>query len=149
MSRDADFPLAAGLSRLVQPGLADLVAGRPSSLLDAVTPTTALLLRHWFEDDQAALRTLNFHEGQRAGILHIVYAHEVLRTRRLQDLYQQIAPQALLAGGVLGEVTRHRHNHPKYAAKMATGTGKTWVLNALLIWQYLNKIANPDDERFT
>ncbi|MDR3063191.1 MAG: DEAD/DEAH box helicase family protein [Methanobrevibacter sp.] len=25
-----------------------------------------------------------------------------------------------------------------YAVKMATGTGKTWVLNAILIWQYLN-----------
>ena len=36
-----------------------------------------------------------------------------------------------------------------YAAKMATGTGKTWVLNALLVWQYLNKLAAPDDERFT
>ena len=36
-----------------------------------------------------------------------------------------------------------------YAAKMATGTGKTWVLNALLVWQYLNKLAAPTDDRFT
>ena len=34
--------------------------------------------------------------------------------------------------------TKDKYNHPKYAIKMATGTGKTWVLNALLIWQYLN-----------
>lgn len=27
---------------------------------------------------------------------------------------------------------------PKYAVKMATGTGKTWLMHALLIWQMLN-----------
>ena len=32
-----------------------------------------------------------------------------------------------------------KHGHPKYCLKMATGTGKTWVLQALLIWQLLNK----------
>ena len=36
---------------------------------------------------------------------------------------------------------------------MATGTGKTWVLQALLIWQMLNKTAaldeGRDDPRFT
>ena len=31
-----------------------------------------------------------------------------------------------------------KNAHPKYCVKMVTGTGKTWVLNALLIWQYLN-----------
>ena len=73
----------------------------------------------------------------------------MLAPRRLQDLYENVAPDALLKRGVLGEVTRDRHNHPMYAAKMATGTGKTWVLNALLVWQYLNKLAAPEDERFT
>ncbi|MCL2345940.1 MAG: DEAD/DEAH box helicase family protein, partial [Desulfobulbus sp.] len=37
--------------------------------------------------------------------------------------------------------------------KMATGTGKTWVLQALMIWQLLNKTAllaeGLDDDRFT
>jgi type III restriction enzyme len=33
---------------------------------------------------------------------------------------------------------KEKHEHPKYCVKMATGTGKTWVLSALLIWQYLN-----------
>lgn len=31
-----------------------------------------------------------------------------------------------------------RYSFPRYCMKMATGTGKTWVLNALLIWQLLN-----------
>jgi type III restriction enzyme len=143
------FPLDKGLASRLEGQLAELVAGRPTELLAQVTPVTAELLRFWFEADYCDLRQLNFHEGQRRAILHIIYAHEVLRTHRLQDLYTAVAPDALLDGGMLGEVTRARHNHPKYAAKMATGTGKTWVLNALLIWQYLNKVADPDDDRFT
>ena len=143
------FPVANGLSAMVQPQIPDLVAGLDPELLGQVTPVTAELLRYWFQQDYCDVRDLNFHEGQRAAILHVIYAHEVLGARTLIELYQFAAPDALLESGVLGEVTRDRHQHPKYAAKMATGTGKTWVLNALLVWQYLNKKAAPNDERFT
>ena len=149
MSGFADFPLAKGLSAVVDPQIPGIVDGTGSELLDQVTPVTAELLRFWFQQDYCELRELNFHAGQRAAILHIIYAHEVLGTTRLRDLYETVAPEAMLEGGVLGEVTRDRHDHPKYAAKMATGTGKTWVLNALLVWQYLNKLANPQDPRFS
>lgn len=149
MSGFADFPLAKGLSAVVDLQIPGIVDGTGSELLDQVTPVTAELLRFWFQRDYCELRELNFHAGQRAAILHIIYAHEVLGTTRLRDLYEAVAPEAMLEGGVLGEVTRDRHDHPKYAAKMATGTGKTWVLNALLVWQYLNKLANPQDPRFS
>jgi type III restriction enzyme len=147
-SRDP-FPLAAGLSKRLDGQTPDLVAGLGAELLEQVTPTTAELLKFWFQQDYCDLRPLNFHEGQRAAILHIIYAHEVIGARSLRELYEAVAGEAMLDGGVLGEVTRDRHAHPKYAAKMATGTGKTWVLNALLVWQYLNKLANPADKRFT
>lgn len=143
------FPLATGLSMLVDGQIADLVAGAEPELLHQVTPTTAELLRFWFQQDYVDIREFNFHQGQRTAILRIIYAHEVLGARSLRELFEAVAGDALLDGGVLREVTRDRHAHPKYAAKMATGTGKTWVLNALLVWQYLNKIANPNDERFT
>ena len=143
------FPLADGLKALVEPQIPDLVAGLEPELLSQVTPVTAELLRYWFQQDYCDVRDLNFHEGQRAAILHVIYAHEVLGARTLSELYHFAAPETILTGGVLGEITRDRHQHPKYAAKMATGTGKTWVLNALLVWQYLNKMAVPDDERFT
>jgi type III restriction enzyme len=150
MSKRPDlFPLAAGLAKQVDGQIANLVAGRPSELTEKVTPITAELLKFWFQQDYCDLRALNFHEGQRAAILHIVYAHEVIGAKSLRELYEAVAGDALLEGGVLGEVSRDRHSHPKYAAKMATGTGKTWVLNALLLWQYLNKLASPADARFT
>ena len=149
MSGFSDFPLARGLSKIIGPQIAGLVAGTGVEILGQVSPVTSELLRFWFQQDYCDTRWLNFHEGQRGAILNIIYAHEVLGTARLRDLYESVASEAMLDGGVLGEVTRGRHDHPKYAAKMATGTGKTWVLNALLVWQHLNKLANPSDERFS
>jgi type III restriction enzyme len=77
----------------------------------------------------------------------------VLGSTNLKNLYEQIAPDTLLAGTRLQEVSQDKHTHPKYCLKMATGTGKTWVLQALLVWQLLNKTAaleeGQDDPRFT
>lgn len=143
------FPLATGLAHKLDIQIPNLIAGRQTEMLEQVTPTTAELLKYWFEEDFCDVRWLNFHKGQRAAILNIIYAHKVLGTRRLQDLYEMVAPKTLLDSRILGEVSRKQHQHPKYAAKMATGTGKTWVLNALLVWQYLNYLMSPDDDRFT
>ncbi|MFC0593324.1 DEAD/DEAH box helicase family protein [Ottowia pentelensis] len=125
-----------------------------ADLLELVTPTTAELLHWWFGQDMVDARGgLNFHAGQRQAILNAIVAHEVLGAASLKDLYAQVAPDALLAGTRLAEVSAGKHAHPKYCFKMATGTGKTWVLQALLIWQLLNKTAaraeGIDDARFT
>lgn len=143
------FPLASALQKIVGDQVADIVQGQPTALMEEVTPVTAELLKFWFQDDYVRLRRINFHEGQRDAILHMIYAHEVLKAPNLEALYREIATEALLDGETLGDVTRSSNNHPKYAAKMATGTGKTWVLNALLVWQYLNHKEYPEDERFT
>ncbi len=125
-----------------------------ADLLELVTPTTAELLHWWFGQDMVDARGgLNFHQGQKQALLNAIVAHEVLGAGSLLDLYQQVAPDALLTGNRLAEVTGGKHAHPKYCFKMATGTGKTWVLQALLIWQLLNKTAalaeGLDDARFT
>ncbi|MBX3093427.1 MAG: DEAD/DEAH box helicase family protein [Cryobacterium sp.] len=143
------FPLAAGIFTKINGDIGDIEIGQPNEFLERATPITAELLRWWFQDDYRETRPANFHPGQRDAILNIIYAHEILGSTSLEDLYRKVAPEALLSNGVLGEVTAQRHQHPKYAAKMATGTGKTWVLNALLIWQHLNNRANPADERFS
>ncbi|MEI6746411.1 MAG: DEAD/DEAH box helicase family protein [Methylococcaceae bacterium] len=130
-------------------GLEDGVA----DIYDLVTPTTAELLRWWFGDQNCEMRRLNFHRGQKQAILNTIVAHEVLDAPNLRSLYQQITPDSLLTGTRLTEVSQDKHNHPKYCLKMATGTGKTWVMQALLIWQLLNKNAalaeGIDNPRFT
>jgi type III restriction enzyme len=125
-----------------------------ADILDMVTPVTADLLRWWFSEDMVTTRQgLSFHEGQRQAILNAIVAHEVLGSTSLLDLYTQVAPDPLLLGNRLGEVAQAKHAHPKYCFKMATGTGKTWVLQALMIWQLLNKTAllaeGINDPRFT
>jgi len=37
----------------------------------------------------------------------------------------------------------------RYALKMATGSGKTVVMGMVIAWQVLNKLANPQDRRFS
>lgn len=165
------FALAKGLTQKTQTLCRGLEAGT-AELLELVTPTTADLLRWWFGGDMVtarggSIRTRqgvglphdgrNFHEGQAQAILNTIVAHEVLGAGRehwmLRDLYQAAAPDALLTGKRLEEVSQDKHAHPKYCIKMATGTGKTWVLQALLIWQLLNKThalaEGMDDPRFT
>lgn len=126
-------------------GLKDGVA----DLLQMVTPTTARLLKYWFQCDFCEVRGFNFHAGQKQAIMNMIYAHEVLGATSLKALYEAIVPDDLLAGGRLGEISQPKHGHPKYCLKMATGTGKTWVLQALMVWQLLNKAENPQDARFT
>lgn len=124
-----------------------------ADIYDLVTPATAELLRWWFLEDICLTRRFNFHPGQKAAILNSIVAHEVLAVANLRSLYQQVAPDALLEGRLLAEVAQDKHGHPKYCLKMATGTGKTWVLQALLVWQLLNANAARAnaavDPRFT
>ncbi|GBU15144.1 hypothetical protein AwPolaro_05220 [Polaromonas sp.] len=125
-----------------------------AKILEHVTPTTAELLKWWFGEDMVVSRvSLNFHAGQKQAILNTIVAHEVLGSTTLLDLYKKVAPDALLTGAHREDVNKAKHTHPKYCLKMATGTGKTWVLQALLIWQLLNKTValaeGRDDARFT
>jgi len=126
-----------------------------AELLELVTPTTAVLLRWWFSHEAISSRTFNFHAGQRQAILNTIVAHEVLDAHSLADLYDKACPEALLEDrcALLTELNQPRHAHPKYCLKMATGTGKTWVLQALMAWQMLNRTAaleeGRQDPRFT
>ena len=154
---DHQLALCAGLTTKTNQLCLGLEFGA-ADILELVTPTTAELLKWWFGEDMVVARSgLNFHAGQKQAILNAIVAHEVLghghETWTLLDLYRAAAPDALLAGTRLNEVAQAKHAHPKYCFKMATGTGKTWVLQALMIWQLLNKTAalaeGIDDARFT
>ncbi|NUR21629.1 DEAD/DEAH box helicase family protein [Frateuria sp.] len=144
--------LAAGLTRRTDQLCVGLEQGI-AELYEQVTPVTAELLRWWFGDEARQSRAINFHPGQRQAILNVIVAHEVLDSPNLADLYRQVCEPALLEGTRLADVAQAKNGHPKYCLKMATGTGKTWVLQALLIWQLLNKTValneGRDDPRFS
>ncbi len=123
-------------------------AWESGELMEQVTPTTGELLRFWFSEEYCSLRSRNFHAGQRQAILNIIYLHEVLGARNVLDYYERVTPD-LMPSLDLGMLGRQKYQMPKYAVKMATGTGKTWVMHALLLWQMLGARHNPDDKRFT
>ncbi len=144
-----EMTLAKNLTRRVAEACEGLEAGN-APILDQVSPTTAELLKWWFQQDFKDTRPYNFHEGQRTGILNVIYAHEVLGVKSLQGLYQEIAPDVLLASAPAAQiVSAAKNNYPKYCLKMATGTGKTWVLQALMVWQILNANRDNGSQRYT
>ena len=113
-------------------------------MISKVSPVSADLLRFWFEDSFCANRGINFHAGQRQAILNAIYAHEVLGIDSTLVLYEAV-DLSLLDSRFLLNLDDKKYTHPKYCIKMATGTGKTWVLNELLIWQYLNACAQNSE----
>ena len=128
---NASLELAKRLSEIVND------AWDSGELLEQVTPTTKDLLKFWFSEEYCSLRNRNFHVGQRQAILNIVYLHEVMGVKNVLEYYQQVTPDMMPLVD-LGTLSQQKYQMPKYAVKMATGTGKTWVMHALLIWQMLN-----------
>src|SRR3989442_7676933 len=113
---------------------------------DGVTPTTATLLKYWFNRDPDAKE--RFYDCQRRAIETVIYCHEIERATNPLWLYNQEIPELVER---FDRIQRELASvdYPKYAVKMATGTGKTWVLAALLIWQYFNKRQDPSSKRFS
>lgn len=132
---------AKAVSEAANAALAD------GTMAETVTPVTRELLKYWFEEPFTN-RTLNFHEGQRQAILNAIYLHEVVKAENPVEAYDKIAPSLLdkEGGAVAAELAKGKYAYPKYCVKMATGTGKTWVMHALLIWQYLNARAEKGEK---
>ena len=138
MRTDISLELAKHLSAEANAAFED------GSMLEAVTPVTADLLRYWFTEAYMNERRINFHQGQRQSILNIIYLHEVLKITSVSEIYEKAAPD-LMAEADMEAFSKEKYNIPKYAVKMATGTGKTWVMHALLLWQVLN--ARHEEEK--
>jgi type III restriction enzyme len=139
-----DLTLAKELTKRVQEACEGLENGS-ATILSQISEPTRELLSWWFQQDFIDLREVNFHSGQRQAILNTIYAHEVLGTQSLSGLYQAIAPTVMAESATAAErICAGKNDYPKYCLKMATGTGKTWVLQALLVWQVLN--ANREEK---
>lgn len=135
LTRSIPLDFAKALSSAANDSLA---AGE---IYNHVSAATATLLRHWFDDCIAGYRELNFHEGQKQAILNTIYVNEVLQAKNVAEMYQPIAPEKFKELQ-LSDDEWEKYRIPKYCMRMATGTGKTWVMHALLIWQYLNNNSN-------
>jgi len=125
--------------------LADALEGEVRAWVEqgwpGVTKTTLEIFNYWFKRDEDADE--KFHPCQQRAIETLVYCHEILRAKTLQEVFERVAPESIYQHLPLKQELE-TIPFPKYALKMATGSGKTWVLAALLVWQYFNKL---NDER--
>jgi type III restriction enzyme len=92
-----------------------------------VTPITRQLLNHWNHPDRE--RKLFFCQREAAETL--IWLVEASPAEKQ------------------GIVIPKDNGLARYACKMATGSGKTVVMGMVIAWQVLNKLANPQDRRFS
>ena len=141
-TRDIPLQFAQQLTNIVNQLWAE------GTYMQSVSPITQDLLRYWFSPAFCDERNINFHEGQKQAILNTIYCHEILKTTSVFDMYQQIS-NGIMDSNFLHIIEKSKYTHPKYCVKMATGTGKTWVMNALFLWQYLNAKYNEAKDTCT
>jgi len=107
------------------------------------SPTSANLLRHWFETEHlvenadGSLSTFRYYFAQREAVETVIWLHEVRRARDKFDLLRFDASGAV-SSGMFDE------DWPRYVLKMATGAGKTKVLSLLIAWSFFHKLYEPD-----
>lgn len=118
------------------PAVREGVAAWRAAGTPGVSPTTRLLLAHWFETEHR-LPTggkFSFHAAQRKAVETLVWLYEVEGVRRQKDLVERFTTRRDL------RLLQH-DAFPRYALKMATGSGKTMVLALTYAWQFFNATA--------
>jgi type III restriction enzyme len=106
-----------------------------------VTPTTKRLFQYWFKDDYVINDELfHFWFCQREAIETLVYVYEVMKKRNFIDLAREFG------GGPMMGYDPSYDQYPLYAFKMATGSGKTFVMAMTITWSYLNWLKENKDD---
>jgi type III restriction enzyme len=100
-----------------------------------VTPTTSRLLAYWIDPDRE--KKLFFCQVE--ALETAIYITEV--AKKYNDGWIENTLRAANDTSNPGL--------PRTAFKMATGSGKTVVMAMIIAWHILNKLANPQDARFS
>jgi len=108
---------------------------------DGATNTSRRLLQFWFSEDHIADEELfEFWFCQREAIETLIYIYEVMKKRNFIDMARDFG-----AGPIQGYDPSY-DQYPLYAFKMATGSGKTFVMALSTVWSYFNyKRENKED----
>jgi len=107
----------------------------------SITDTTRRLLQFWFSEDHIVDgEPFEFWFCQREAIETLIYVYEVMKKRNFIDMARDFG-----AGPIQGYDPSY-DQYPLYAFKMATGSGKTFVMALTTVWSYFNhKKENKDD----
>jgi len=97
------------------------------------TPTTNRLLQYWFNEDHIVNNEpFEFWFCQREAIETLIYVYEVVEKRTFIDMAREFGE-----GSILNYDPTY-DQYPRYGFKMATGSGKTFVMAMTIVWQYFN-----------
>ncbi|NCO24222.1 MAG: hypothetical protein COZ07_04170 [Candidatus Infernicultor aquiphilus] len=98
-----------------------------------ITSTTKRLLQFWFSEDHIVNdEPFEFWFCQREAIETLIYIYEVIKKRNFIDMARDFG-----AGPIQGYDPSY-DQYPLYAFKMATGSGKTFVMALAVVWSYFN-----------
>lgn len=133
---------------------------------EGASDVTKRLFSYWFDEDHDVpgyAVPFRYYFGQREAIETLVYLVETAKvddTKKLIDTYAEIFKKDLYEYNIVYETTmdgkrRIRRYFPeleaegvqdlppeklrRYAFKMATGSGKTWVMAMAIVWSYFHK----------
>jgi type III restriction enzyme len=106
-----------------------------------ITDTTRRLLQFWFEEDHIIdNEPFRFWFCQREAIETLIYVYEVMKKRNFIDIARDFG-----SGPIQGYDPTY-DQYPLYAFKMATGSGKTFVMALSIVWQYFNHKRGAKDD---
>ena len=105
------------------------------------TSTTKRLFQFWFQEDHLLNdEPYQLWFCQREAIETLIYVYEVMKKKNFIDMAKDFG-----SGQIYG-YDPSNDQYPLYAFKMATGSGKTYVMALSILWQYFNhKKENKDD----
>lgn len=128
----SSLPLVRALRPLVK-------AWRDGGYKEGTTETTRRLLEWWFLEEHRLDNGASFFfwRAQKEAIENLIYCYEVLQSRSLYQLAQQIDARV--------PIDPSTDKWAKYAFKMATGSGKTLVMAMAVVWSYFNAFREKKD----
>lgn len=108
---------------------------------EGVSEITKRLLNFWFNEDHLLENgsKFEFWRCQREAIETLIYVYEICGYDNLVKLVQGMNVSLFF------DPSQYRWN--KYAFKMATGSGKTFVMAMAIVWQFFNRIYKTNNSR--
>lgn len=105
-----------------------------------VTRTTKELLNYWFQADHMLSngRPFRFHTAQQEAIETLIFIFEVVKVRTRKDLLEKYAFST-------SDFRLPPYDEfARYCLKMATGSGKTFVMAMSVVWQFANYLRGEE-----
>jgi len=116
------------------PAIRETVNAWRADNYSGVTDTTRELINYWFHTDHILHngQPFRFHAAQREAIETLIFIFEVAKIRTRKELLEKYAFN-----------TKDLRLPPyddfaRYSVKMATGSGKTFVMSMSIVWQFAN-----------